>query len=230
MVPCGPVCSEKIPPAGDGQFFSQPYIRDVLRSAISTRRPHRGLFIQHSENPGKTHHETQIPFSHSRGDSDSSWALDCPPSNPPRSTGTFQPQTNLTAGAGAWGTDAFWATSSAPLLVAPPAHGPMVATRSSKPRGPNTVSIAAGGVSANSVTQTTNSTATTISSGGGTLSITGTGGIVNSGNAAFTINSPVNLNGAGTYTFQTTSSITVGGAIGETGTSRQSRRRPVPAC
>lgn len=126
---------------------------------------------------------------------------------------------NLTAGAGTWGTDAFWATSSAPLLVAPGAW-----TDGSdaffQTGGTNTVAIAAAGVSANSVTQTTNTTATTINNtGGGTLSITGTGGIVNTGNTTFTINAPVNLNGAATYTFQSNSTITMGGAIGETGTA-----------
>lgn len=126
---------------------------------------------------------------------------------------------NLTAGAGTWGTDAFWAATSAPLLVAPGAW-----TDGSdayfQTGGTNTVAIAVGGVSANSVTQTTNSTATTISNtGGGTLNITGTGGIVNTGNTTFTINAPVNLNGAATYTFQSNSTITMGGAIGETGTA-----------
>jgi autotransporter-associated beta strand protein len=126
---------------------------------------------------------------------------------------------NLTSGAGTWGTDAFWATTSGPLLVAPGAW-----TDGSdaffQTGGANTVAIAAAGVSANSVTQTTTSTATTINNtGGGTLSITGSGGIVNSGNTTFTINAPVNLNGAATYTFQSTSTITMGGAIGETGTA-----------
>jgi autotransporter-associated beta strand protein len=126
---------------------------------------------------------------------------------------------NLTAGAGTWGTDAFWAASSAPLLVAP---GPWTDGSDAyfQTAGTNTVAIAVAGVSANSVTQTTNSTATTISNtGGGTLSITGTGGIVNTGNTTFTINAPVNLNGAATYTFQSNSTITMGGAIGETGTA-----------
>lgn len=126
---------------------------------------------------------------------------------------------NLTSGAGTWGTDAFWATSSAPLLVAPGAW-----TDGSdaffQTAGTNTVAIAVAGVSANSVTQTTNSTATTISNtGGGTLSISGTGGIVNSGNSTFTINAPVNLNGTNTYTFQAGNAITMGGGISETGTA-----------
>jgi len=125
---------------------------------------------------------------------------------------------NLTAGNGTWGTDAFWATSTTPLLVAP---GPWTDGNDAffQTGGTNVVAIAAGGVSATSVTQTTSGTATTLSSGGGTLNITGSGSIVNSGNQTFTINAPINLNGAGTYTFQSTSTITVGGAIGETGTA-----------
>jgi autotransporter-associated beta strand protein len=81
------------------------------------------------------------------------------------------------------------------------------------------VSVAAAGVSANSVTQTTNSTATTISSGGGSLTITGTAGIVNSGNSTFTINSGVILGGTNIYTFNAGSTITIGGSISESGTA-----------
>lgn len=125
---------------------------------------------------------------------------------------------NLTAGNGTWGTDAFWATSTTPLLAAPGAwtDGNDAFFQTA---GANVVGIAAGGVSATSVTQTTSSTVTTLSSGGGTLNLTGSGSIVNSGNQAFTINAPINLNGAGTYNFQSTSTITIGGGIGETGTA-----------
>jgi len=124
----------------------------------------------------------------------------------------------LTSGNGTWGTSSFWATSSSPGTTAPGAW----TTGSDaffQTAGSNAVGIAAGGVSANSVTQTTNSTATTISSGGGSLTITGAAGIVNSGNTTFTINSAVILGGTNTYTFNAGSTITIGGGISQTGTA-----------
>ncbi len=130
---------------------------------------------------------------------------------------------NLTPGNGTWGTDAFWATSATPLLVAPGAwsdgNDALFQTA-----GTNTVAIALAGVSANSVTQTISATATTISNtGGGTLTITGSAGIVNTGNSALTINAPVNFNGTNTYTVQTNSTTTLGGAVSETGTATISK-------
>jgi autotransporter-associated beta strand protein len=124
----------------------------------------------------------------------------------------------LTAGSGIWGTDLRWATTSSPGTAAPVAYtaGSDVFFQTG---GANAVAVVAGGVSANSVTQTTNSTATTISSGGGSLTITGTAGIVNSGNTTFTINSGVILGGTNTYTFNAGSTITMGGGISETGTA-----------
>ncbi len=124
----------------------------------------------------------------------------------------------LTAGNGTWGTSSFWATTASPGTSTP---GAWTAGSDAffQTAGTNTVAIAAGGVSANSVTQTTNSTATTISSGGGSLTITGAAGIVNSGNSTLTINSALILSGTNTYTFNAGSTITMGGGISESGTA-----------
>lgn len=126
----------------------------------------------------------------------------------------------LTAGNGTWGTSSFWATSASPGAAAPGAYtaGSDVFFQTG---GANTVGIAAGGVSALSITQTTNSTATTLSSGGGSVTVTGAAGIVNSGNSTFNINSGLIL-GSGattTYVFNAGSTITVGGSISQTGTA-----------
>lgn len=128
----------------------------------------------------------------------------------------------LTAGSGTWGTSSFWATSSSPATTAPGAWTPG-SDAFFQTGGSNTVAIAAGGVSANSITQTTNTTATTISSGGGSLTITGNAGVVNSGNTALTINSGLILGGTNTYTFNAGSTITIGGAISQTGTAAISK-------
>jgi fibronectin-binding autotransporter adhesin len=124
----------------------------------------------------------------------------------------------LNAGNGTWGTSSFWATTASPGTTAP---GAWTAGSDAffQTGGANTVAVAAGGVSANSVTQTTNSTATTISSGGGSLTITGAAGIVNSGNSTLTINSALILSGTNTYTINSGSTITIGGGISESGTA-----------
>ncbi len=136
----------------------------------------------------------------------------------------FSNANNLTSGSGTWGTDSRWATNSSPGTAVPGAWAPGDAAFF-QTGGTNTVSIAAGGVSAVSITQTTNSTATTINSGGGSVAVTTSAGIVNSGNNTLTINAPLVL-GSGattTYTFNAGSTITVGGAISQTGTATISK-------
>lgn len=124
----------------------------------------------------------------------------------------------LTAGNGTWGTSSFWATSASPGTATPGAYtaGSDVFFQTG---GANVVGIAAGGVSALSITQTANSTATTLSSGGGSVTVTGAAGIVNSGNTTFTINSGLILGGTNIYTFNSGSTITIGGSISESGTA-----------
>ncbi|MEO8616469.1 MAG: autotransporter-associated beta strand repeat-containing protein [Luteolibacter sp.] len=73
----------------------------------------------------------------------------------------------------------------------------------------NTVTLS-GTVIANSLTQTTNTTATTIS--GGTLLTINSGGLSNTGNQAFTINSAISL-GASQNWFANTNTLVVGGTV-----------------
>lgn len=116
----------------------------------------------------------------------------------------------LTAGTATWdaGTTSTWATSASPGTAAPTTwtNGNDAFFQTA---GVNTVTIS-GTVIANSVTQTTNSTATTI--GSGTLQI-GSAGLTNSGNSAFTINSAVTLGAS--QTWNATAATTIGGAIGD---------------
>ena len=126
----------------------------------------------------------------------------------------------LTPGTAQWdvGTTAAWATSSSPGTTAPVvwANGNDAYFQTA---GVNTVTIS-GTVIANTLTQTTNSTATTIT--GGLLQINAAGGIVNSGNSALTINSAITLNNASatTYTFNAGNTISIGGAIGQSGATQ----------
>lgn len=136
----------------------------------------------------------------------------------------FSNSANLTAGAGIWGTDARWAGNSTPGTTAPTNSWTTGDTAFFQTGGTNSVSIAAAGVSALSITQATSGTTTTLNSGGGSVTVTTSAGIVNSG-GTLTINSALVLGNATTttYTFNAGSTITVGGSISQTGTAKISK-------
>ena len=121
----------------------------------------------------------------------------------------------LTPGAATWdaGTTPAWATSATPGTADPGlwTNGNDAFFQTG---GTNTVTIS-GTVIANSLTQTTNGTVTTIS--GGTLQL-GLGGLANTGNSALTINSDVVLDASQNWNANV-STTTVNGAISGTGYS-----------
>lgn len=118
----------------------------------------------------------------------------------------------LAPGNGTWdvGTTALWSTATAGTALATFASGDDAFFQTA---GVNTVTLGAN-LTANSITQTTSATATTINSGGGTQLTISTGNITSSGNQPFIINPDVVLSAAGTISSSlSTNPITLAGVV-----------------
>ncbi|MEY3898571.1 MAG: hypothetical protein RLZZ214_4093 [Verrucomicrobiota bacterium] len=122
----------------------------------------------------------------------------------------------LLSGAGTWdvGSTALWSTATAGTALATFASGDDAFFQTG---GVNTVTLGAN-LTANSITQTTNATATTINSGAGSQISVTTGNITSSGNQPFIINPDVVLSSAGTISSSlSTNPITLAGVVSGVG-------------
>jgi autotransporter-associated beta strand protein len=119
----------------------------------------------------------------------------------------------LLAGAGTWdvGTTALWSTATGGTALTTFASGDDAFFQTA---GVNTVTLGVN-LTANSITQTTGSTASTINTGAGTQITLTTGNLTNSGNTAFVINPHIVLGASGTI--NTTNTITLGGVLSDGG-------------
>jgi autotransporter-associated beta strand protein len=115
----------------------------------------------------------------------------------------------LAPGSGTWdvGSTALWSTTTAGTALTTFATGDDAFFQTA---GLNTVTLGAD-LTANSITQTVNATATTINSGAGTQITLTTGNLTNSGNSAFIINPNIVL--GATATISATNAITLGGIL-----------------